>query len=86
MGKYFWIGVLIVLVVILLYVAYRTARTKIKKRYEKRTAYIQQFLEKENRHFPFRYFTDHDGKPIPIVAVTAFFRRLRDHGLQILSA
>ena len=74
MGKFYWIAILLVLVVILLYVAYRAAKRKIKHSYKKRTAYIQRFLEKENRHFPFRYFTDQDGKPVPVVAVTAFFR------------
>jgi hypothetical protein len=39
-----------------------------------REKYIQRFLEKEHRIFPFRYFTDDSGKPLPFVAVTGFFR------------
>ena len=74
MGKLFWIVLLLILVTIALFLAYREAMRKIKERYKQRTAYIQQFLVKENRIFPFRYFTDKDGKPLPIVAVTAFFR------------
>jgi len=36
--------------------------------------YIQSFNIKENRMFPFRYFTDKDNKILPFVAVTGFFR------------
>lgn len=36
--------------------------------------YIQGFLKKENRSFPFRYFTDDTDTVIPVVAVTGFFR------------
>jgi hypothetical protein len=36
--------------------------------------YAQTFLEKENRMFPFRYFTDENGRALPFVAVTGFFR------------
>lgn len=32
------------------------------------------FSNKENRFFPFRYFTDINNNPLPFVAVTAFFR------------
>jgi hypothetical protein len=41
---------------------------------DKRYEYIQKFKEKENRMFPFRYFTDEHGKALPFVAVTGFFR------------
>jgi hypothetical protein len=37
-------------------------------------AYVQRFKEKENRMFPFRYFTDENDRVVPFVAVTAFFR------------
>ena len=36
--------------------------------------YIQSFSQKENRIFPFRYFTDKDNNILPFVAVTGFFR------------
>ena len=36
--------------------------------------YVQSFKEKENRMFPFRYFTDENDRVLPIVAVTGFFR------------
>ena len=36
--------------------------------------YIQGFKEKENRMFPFRYFTDENDRVLPFVAVTGFFR------------
>jgi hypothetical protein len=41
---------------------------------EDREEYIQRFLEKDHRMFPFRYFTDENDRPLPFVAVTAFFR------------
>ena len=74
MSKLFWIIGFLILVKIVLYLAYRAAMRKVKQCYKKRTDYTQRFLTKENRHFPFRYFTDQDGKPLPVVAVTAFFR------------
>ena len=36
--------------------------------------YLNSFKEKENRIFPFRYFTDENDKVLPFVAVTGFFR------------
>ena len=36
--------------------------------------YIQSFSIKENRMFPFRYFTDVNNNVLPFVAVTGFFR------------
>jgi hypothetical protein len=39
-----------------------------------RDEYVQRFKEKENRMFPFRYFTDKDDRVLPFVAVTGFFR------------
>lgn len=36
--------------------------------------YIQRFHDKEHRIFPFRYFTDADGRALPFVAVSGFFR------------
>lgn len=36
--------------------------------------YVQTFKEKENRIFPFRYFTDENDRVLPFVAVTGFFR------------
>ena len=50
------------------------ARSKMRRFYEDRAEYAQQFTVKENRMFPFRYFTDKDGKALPVVAVTGFFR------------
>jgi hypothetical protein len=41
---------------------------------DERNEYVQKFNEKENRIFPFRYFTDENGKALPFVAVTGFFR------------
>jgi len=41
---------------------------------DERREYVQSFNEKENRTFPFRYFTDEHGKVLPFVAVTGFFR------------
>ena len=39
-----------------------------------RNTYAQSFKEKENRMFPFRYFTDENDQVLPFVAVTGFFR------------
>jgi len=39
-----------------------------------RDQYVQSFKEKENRMFPFRYFTDENDRVLPFVAVTGFFR------------
>ena len=36
--------------------------------------YLQSFKQKENRMFPFRYFTDENDRVLPFVAVTGFFR------------
>ena len=41
---------------------------------DERDAYVQSFKEKENRMFPFRYFTDENDRVLPFVAVTGFFR------------
>jgi hypothetical protein len=41
---------------------------------DERDEYIQGFKEKENRMFPFRYFTDENDRVVPFVAVTGFFR------------
>jgi hypothetical protein len=41
---------------------------------EERDKYVQSFKEKENRMFPFRYFTDENDRVLPFVAVTGFFR------------
>jgi len=41
---------------------------------DERNEYVQGFKEKENRMFPFRYFTDENDRVVPFVAVTAFFR------------
>jgi hypothetical protein len=35
---------------------------------------LEDFKKKENRMFPFRYFTDVNDKVLPFVAVTGFFR------------
>ena len=35
---------------------------------------LQDLLKSENRMHPFRYFTDSEGKVLPIIAVTGFFR------------
>lgn len=39
-----------------------------------REEYIDRFNQKENRIFPFRYFTDENDTILPFVAVTGFFR------------
>lgn len=36
--------------------------------------YLQSFHQKENRLFPFRYFTDINNNVLPFVAITGFFR------------
>jgi hypothetical protein len=41
---------------------------------KERDEYVQSFNEKENRSFPFRYFTDEKDRVLPFVAVTGFFR------------
>ena len=46
-----------------------------------REQYIQTFKDKDNRMFPFRYFTDPDGKVLPFVAVTGFFREKKAEDL-----
>jgi hypothetical protein len=73
-----WVLLLILSIVLLILVYYRYSRiiNKIESMVnnEKRNEYIQQFIKKENRMFPFRYFTDELGNVLPIVAVTGFFR------------
>lgn len=49
-------------------------KTKEGMTSDERDAYIQKFKEKENRMFPFRYFTDENDRVLPFVAVTGFFR------------
>ena len=39
------------------------------------------YLAKENRKFPFRYFKDNNNNTLPIVALTAFFRNIEDKNL-----
>jgi len=41
---------------------------------DERNEYVRSFKEKENRMFPFRYFTDENDRVLPFVAVTGFFR------------
>jgi hypothetical protein len=53
---------------------YTKNKYKGKNKQKDKDEYAQTFLEKENRIFPFRYFTDENGRALPFVAVTAFFR------------
>jgi hypothetical protein len=79
-----WIfGLLLVVCCILLFIYIRNIYRKgyregIENQIQPDTidkdTYIQGFLKKENRMFPFRYFTDKNGKVLPVVAVTGFFR------------
>jgi len=79
-----WIfGLLLVVCCILLFIYIRNIYHKgYREGIENQTqpdtidkdTYIQGFLKKENRMFPFRYFTDKNGKVLPVVAVTGFFR------------
>ena len=52
----------------------KTANKKEGMTTSERDAYVQNFKEKENRIFPFRYFTDENDRVLPFVAVTGFFR------------
>jgi hypothetical protein len=70
-----WI-VLVILLILLAWNVYGLLRYH-KEGYTNnstREEYIQRFLKKDHRMFPFRYFTDENNKPLPFVAVTAFFR------------
>ena len=58
----------------LFYNPYVNEKEGLSNSNSERDTYIQSFNEKENRKFPFRYFTDDKGTVLPIVAVTAFFR------------
>lgn len=51
-----------------------TANKKEGMTASERDAYVQTFKEKDNRKFPFRYFTDENDRVLPFVAVTGFFR------------
>ena len=69
----------IIILIILLYLLFTLYKTT--NDYEQFTntntelyTYIQSFNKKENRIFPFRYFTDINNNVLPFVAVTAFFR------------
>ena len=70
-----WI-VLVVLLILLAWNIYGLSR-RFKESFtenDDREEYIQRFLKKEHRMFPFRYFTDENNKPLPFVAITGPFR------------
>lgn len=70
------IAILLILLVLKIYWLFYKYTRNFGNRsdYVNREKYIQRFLEKEHRIFPFRYFTDENDKPLPFVAVTGFFR------------
>jgi hypothetical protein len=68
-----WI-VLAILLILLTWNIYMLSQRGFKEGYTDRDEYIQRFLEKDHRMFPFRYFTDEQSNPLPIVAITGFFR------------
>ena len=61
--------ILILIISLVWFIDYNNKRNR-KKLYK----YVQKFKQKENRMFPFRYFTDIKGNVLPYVAVTGFFR------------
>jgi len=65
--RWYFLVIIVIIILILLYSNYILNTETIDK-------FIQRFNDKENRTFPFRYFTDEDGKILPFVAVTGFFR------------
>ena len=70
--KYF---IIIILIITLILIINNTKTfesfTDTKKEFND---YIQSFNLKENRYFPFRYFTDINNNVLPFVSVTGFFR------------
>jgi hypothetical protein len=74
--KKLWIflAIFVYLVFFLVYLFYNPYINEKEGMTDNLDDYIQSFNQKENRIFPFRYFTDENGKILPIVAVTAFFR------------
>lgn len=78
-----WILLVILLILLTANLYYRFVYWKKETMWgaNDREQYIQKFNEKENRMFPFRYFTDTDGKVLPFVAVTGFFREKKTEDL-----
>ena len=75
--QWIFLAIFVYLVFFLIYLFYNpyvNQKEGLSDSNSERDTYIQSFNEKENRKFPFRYFTDDKGKVLPIVAVTAFFR------------
>jgi len=68
-----WI-VLVLLLILLAWNIYGLLRPYKEGYSNKREEYIQRFMKKDHRMFPFRYFTDENNKPLPFVAVTGPFR------------
>ena len=72
-------GLFAVIFLILLFIYIRNIyreglENKTKEPVVDKNTSIQAFHQKENRMFPFRYFTDKNDKVLPVVAVTGFFR------------
>ena len=70
---------IVLMTAILLFVSlvvpyYLNAESKEGMTSDELDEYVQIFNEKENRMFPFRYFTDENDRVLPMVAVTGFFR------------
>lgn len=73
--RWYFFAILVLVLSILLYDRYtRILCKKEGMTTVKNDTYIQKFKKKENRMFPFRYFTDENDKVLPYVAVTGFFR------------
>ena len=71
MKRIHWILIVILILLVLLYFRMNRKNTSMDNEL---TTYIQQFKDPKHRIFPFRYFTDANDNPLPIVAVTGFFR------------
>ena len=71
MKRIHWILIVILILLVLLYFRMNRKNTSMDNEL---TTYIQQFKDPKHRIFPFRYFTDVNDNPLPIVAVTGFFR------------
>ena len=68
--------IIVLILLFFIYLFYKPSYFEIEEGMvnKERNDYIQNFIHKEHRMFPFRYFTDENNVVLPFVAVTAFFR------------
>lgn len=65
---------IIIILIVLIYFTYRNANLSQERYGLTKDEYTKKFDNKDNRIFPFRYFTDVNNNVLPFVAVTGFFR------------